>query len=235
MGCPITQSRNIQVVNPVGILEAYLDAARSIPVPRRPPLGERSGAGHARADRRGRRQSCRGTCPASLTAQKIVPALLTGCTIVLKPAPETPLDAYLARAASRGGGTAPGRGERGACGSGGERVPHLPPRRLEGDVHRVQRRGTPHRRDLRLGPAPRDPRARRQVRRHPARRCRPRRCSGRPPPGCVPQQRTGVHPQDTRPRATSPSSRTSSSGSTSSWTRCRSVILTSTRPTSVHS
>ena len=33
--------------------------------------------------------------PASLTAQKIVPALLTGCTVVLKPAPETPLDSYL--------------------------------------------------------------------------------------------------------------------------------------------
>ena len=31
MGCPITQSRAIQVGNPVGILEAYLDAAAEYP------------------------------------------------------------------------------------------------------------------------------------------------------------------------------------------------------------
>ena len=31
MGCPITQSRNIQVVNPVGILEAYIDVAKGFP------------------------------------------------------------------------------------------------------------------------------------------------------------------------------------------------------------
>ena len=93
MGCPITQSRNIQVVNPVGILEAYLDVARTYPfravrrsangqaLITREPIGVVAGV-------------VPWNVPASLTAQKIVPALLTGCTIVLKPAPETPLDAY---------------------------------------------------------------------------------------------------------------------------------------------
>ena len=33
--------------------------------------------------------------PLGLTMPKLGPALLTGCTVVLKPAPETPLDAFL--------------------------------------------------------------------------------------------------------------------------------------------
>ena len=94
MGCPITQSRNIQVVNPVGILEAYVETAKSYPfravrrsengqaLITREPIGVVAGI-------------VPWNVPASLTAQKIVPALLTGCTIVLKPSPETPLDAYL--------------------------------------------------------------------------------------------------------------------------------------------
>jgi aldehyde dehydrogenase (NAD+) len=93
MGCPITQSRNIQVVNPVRILSAYLDAAATYPF----RTVRHSEAGQALVTR--------GpvgvvaavvpwNVPASLTMQKVVPALLTGCTVVLKPAPETPLDAY---------------------------------------------------------------------------------------------------------------------------------------------
>jgi aldehyde dehydrogenase (NAD+) len=94
MGCPITQSRNIQVVNPVRILDAYLDVAAAYPfrtlrrdeagqaLVTREPVGVVAGV-------------VPWNVPASLTAQKIVPALITGCTVVLKPAPETPLDAYL--------------------------------------------------------------------------------------------------------------------------------------------
>jgi aldehyde dehydrogenase (NAD+) len=94
MGCPITQSRNIQVVNPVRILDAYLDVAATYPfrtvrrdeagqaLVTRDPVGVVAGV-------------VPWNVPASLTAQKLVPALITGCTVVLKPAPETPLDAYL--------------------------------------------------------------------------------------------------------------------------------------------
>ena len=40
--------------------------------------------------------------------QKLVPALLTGCTIVLKPSPETPLDAYLVARLLEEAGCPPG-------------------------------------------------------------------------------------------------------------------------------
>jgi len=94
MGCPISQSRSIQVPNPVGILEAYLDVASTYPfrevrrskngqaLVTREPVGVVAGV-------------VPWNVPLSLTIQKVVPALLTGCTVVLKPAPETPLDAYL--------------------------------------------------------------------------------------------------------------------------------------------
>ena len=107
MGCPIAQSRSIQVVNPVGILEAYLDTAKAYPfrairrsangqaLVTREPIGVVAGV-------------VPWNVPASLTAQKVVPALLTGCTIVLKPAPETPLDAYLIAGLLERAGLPPG-------------------------------------------------------------------------------------------------------------------------------
>ena len=107
MGCPITQSRNIQVVNPVRILEAYLDVARTYPfrTVRRSDVGQalvlREPVGIVAG-------VVPWNVPASLTAQKIVPALLTGCTVVLKPAPETPLDAYLVARLLTDAGLPPG-------------------------------------------------------------------------------------------------------------------------------
>ena len=94
MGCPITQSRSIQVPNPIGILDAYVDATATFPFREvrrsrngqalvlREPVGVVAGV-------------VPWNVPLSLTMQKLVPALLTGCTIVLKPSPETPLDAYV--------------------------------------------------------------------------------------------------------------------------------------------
>ena len=40
-------------------------------------------------------RSCRGTCRCSSPSLKLGPALASGSTVVLKPSPETPLDAYL--------------------------------------------------------------------------------------------------------------------------------------------
>ncbi len=94
MGCPITQSRNIQVVNPIGILDAYLETAETYPF----RSVRRSWNGQALVTREPVGVVAAvvpWNVPASLTVQKVVPALLAGCTVVLKPAPETPLDAYL--------------------------------------------------------------------------------------------------------------------------------------------
>ena len=94
MGAPITQSRTIQVVNPVRILNAYLDAAATYPF----RTVRRSDSGQALVTRDPVGVVAAvvpWNVPVSLTIQKVVPALVTGCTVVLKPAPETPLDAYL--------------------------------------------------------------------------------------------------------------------------------------------
>ena len=107
MGCPITQSRNIQVVNPVGILDAYLETAKTFPF----SAVRRSANGQALVTRQPVGVVAGivpWNVPASLTAQKIVPALLAGCTIVLKPAPETPLDAYLMARLLQEAGLPPG-------------------------------------------------------------------------------------------------------------------------------
>jgi aldehyde dehydrogenase (NAD+) len=107
MGCPISQSRSIQVVNPVRILEAYLEIAARYPFRSvrsssyghalilREPVGVVAGI-------------VPWNVPLSLTMQKLVPALLTGCTLVLKPSPETPLDAYLVARMLEKAGCPPG-------------------------------------------------------------------------------------------------------------------------------
>ncbi len=107
MGCPISQSRAIQVPNPVGILQAYVDTVRTYPFEEvrqsangqalvlREPVGVVAGV-------------VPWNVPLSLTVQKLIPALLTGCTIVLKPSPETPLDSYVLAHLLQDAGCPPG-------------------------------------------------------------------------------------------------------------------------------
>jgi aldehyde dehydrogenase (NAD+) len=94
MGCPITQARNIQVVTPVDIIDSYLQTAQDYPFRevRRSLKGAtalvvRQPVGVVAA-------VTPWNVPLGIPLQKIVPALLTGCSVVLKPAPETPLVAY---------------------------------------------------------------------------------------------------------------------------------------------
>ena len=57
------------------------------------PHGQRPRLHAARAGRRGRRRSCRGTSRCMMAVWKIAPALAAGYTVVLKPAEQTPLTA----------------------------------------------------------------------------------------------------------------------------------------------
>ena len=94
MGCPITQSRAIQVVAPLGTLDAHLELARTYPFRevRRSPGGAtalviREPVGVVGA-------IIPWNVPLGIAVSKIVPAILTGCTVVLKPSPEAPLSPY---------------------------------------------------------------------------------------------------------------------------------------------
>ena len=94
MGCPITQSRAIQVVAPLGTIDAHLELARTYPFReiRRSPGGAtalvvREPVGVVGA-------IIPWNVPLGIAVSKIVPAILTGCTVVLKPAPEAPLSPY---------------------------------------------------------------------------------------------------------------------------------------------
>jgi aldehyde dehydrogenase (NAD+) len=94
MGCPITQSRTIQVVAPLGVLDTYLSLAPDFPFEEvrrslngaaalvtREPVGVVAAV-------------IPWNMPLSIAVQKIAPALLAGCTVVLKPSPEAPLSSY---------------------------------------------------------------------------------------------------------------------------------------------
>jgi aldehyde dehydrogenase (NAD+) len=94
MGCPITQSRTIQAVNPVKVIDAYVAIAREYPF----QAVRRAETGHALVTREPVGVVAAVTpwnVPLGISTQKVVPALITGCTVVLKPAPQTPLTGYL--------------------------------------------------------------------------------------------------------------------------------------------
>ncbi|RHW23780.1 aldehyde dehydrogenase [Nocardioides immobilis] len=94
MGCPIGLSRMLQATNPQRIIDTYADLAGTYPfselrqtstgnaLVRREPVGVVAAVVPWNA-------------PQVLTMLKLAPALVAGCTMVLKPSPETPLDAYL--------------------------------------------------------------------------------------------------------------------------------------------
>ena len=95
MGCPITQSRNNQVAGPIGLLDSYLTLAREYPFReiRRSANGAtalvtRQPVGVVAA-------VVPWNMPLLTAMHKIAPAILAGCTVVLKPSPEAPLSSYL--------------------------------------------------------------------------------------------------------------------------------------------
>jgi acyl-CoA reductase-like NAD-dependent aldehyde dehydrogenase len=94
MGCPITQSRTAQADVARVILESYLELAERFPFSTLRP----SSSGTALVTREPVGVVAAivpWNVPQAITFHKLAPALLGGCTVVLKPAPETPLDAFL--------------------------------------------------------------------------------------------------------------------------------------------
>ena len=94
MGSPIAQSRGIQSKVPVLMLEAQTEIARSYPWAET----RQSATGKALVIRQPKGVAAiivPWNTPMMATMNKLGPALLSGCTVVLKPAPETPLSAYM--------------------------------------------------------------------------------------------------------------------------------------------
>ncbi len=93
MGCPIAQARTVQTTNPLVVIDTYLELAPDYPF----RSVRSSGAGRALLSREPVGVVAAvvpWNVPVGIAVQKIAPAVLAGCTVVLKPAPETPLNAY---------------------------------------------------------------------------------------------------------------------------------------------
>jgi len=94
MGCPISMSQWMQAGVPRMILDAFLELAPRYPF----SSVRRASTGNALVTREPVGVAAAvvpWNTPLSATMMKLAPALLAGCAVVLKPAPETPLDAYL--------------------------------------------------------------------------------------------------------------------------------------------
>ena len=94
MGCPITLSMGMQATGPRLLVDNFLELAPQYPwsTVRRCSTGNglvlREPVGVVAA-------VVPWNAPLLVTMIKLAPALLAGCTIILKPSPETPLDSYL--------------------------------------------------------------------------------------------------------------------------------------------
>jgi len=94
MGSPISFSKAAQAAVPVLMLDAFMDIARTY------PLSElrQSATGNGLILRQPKGVVAAivpWNVPMMTTMMKLAPALLMGCTVVIKPAPETPLSAYM--------------------------------------------------------------------------------------------------------------------------------------------
>lgn len=107
MGSPISFSTQLQAPVPVMVLDYFRELAATFPFEQ-----DRAGlSGPARILREpvgvvG--QIVPWNAPLILTMVNLAPALIAGCTLVLKPAPETPLDAYVLADAAMEAGLPPG-------------------------------------------------------------------------------------------------------------------------------
>src|SRR5919106_1014308 len=94
MGSPISFSNRLQAPVPVMLLDYYRELAANFPFEE--DLASITGPARILGEPVGVvGQIVPWNAPLILTMATLAPALIAGCTVVLKPAPETPLDAYL--------------------------------------------------------------------------------------------------------------------------------------------
>jgi aldehyde dehydrogenase (NAD+) len=94
MGCPITLSTTMQAASPRILLDSFLELAPQYAW----NTVRRSNTGNALVTREPVGVVAAvipWNAPLLITIMKLAPALLSGCTVVLKPSPEAPLDSYL--------------------------------------------------------------------------------------------------------------------------------------------
>jgi aldehyde dehydrogenase (NAD+) len=94
MGCPISLSRTMQAAGPKVLIDTFVELAPAYPF----ASVRRSGTGNALVLREPAGVVAAvvpWNAPQVVSMIKLGPALLAGCTVVLKPAQETPLDSYL--------------------------------------------------------------------------------------------------------------------------------------------
>lgn len=94
MGWPISLSTKMQAIGPRLLLDSFLDLAPEYPW----ATTRQSATGSAQVTREPVGVVAAiipWDAPLLVTVIKAAPALLVGCTVVVKPSPETPLDGYL--------------------------------------------------------------------------------------------------------------------------------------------
>ncbi|WP_345420551.1 aldehyde dehydrogenase [Pseudonocardia xishanensis] len=107
-GMPIAMAMQVEAVFPEFLLRYFADLARDTPVEERRP-GVRGGTTVVTASPVGVVAAIvPWNGPQTQSMLKVAPALAAGCCVVLKPAPETVLDAYLTAQAAEAAGLPPG-------------------------------------------------------------------------------------------------------------------------------
>ena len=146
--------------------------SRSRSRPRRPPAASSACSCASRSAWSAR--SSRGTRRSALICHKIAPALLAGCTVVLKSSPEAPGEGYVFAEVAEADRPAAGRAQRRHRRPRGLRAARPRPARRQDHLHRLDRRRPADRVALRRADRPLHARARRQVGGGHPRRHRPR-------------------------------------------------------------
>ena len=123
LGCPRWFSERAHVPNPIRHLRYYADLIETRTREETARRRDQPQPGRPRAGRRRRRDHAVERPAQRARASRSAPALAAGCSVVLKPPPETPLTAYLLADALSRGRAARGRAEHAAGRPGGRRAP----------------------------------------------------------------------------------------------------------------